>query len=487
MILITTLTTFIVALVGRTLTPAKYESSAVIRVIPYSNSNPSYTQLAYADRIMKTYVEIGASSIVMANLRTEMGLAIDQPLSVDIRIIPDTELLRITVSDYDMVIARNVANALAAYLVNDKSIRDVRLSLLEPATAPMSSSILVTILFFVVAIATGMIGGIGVAFLLENIDTRLYEEEQVEKLSTLLVLGRIPLATGKHSQELLAGRYPYNHAFRRLVANLLTIAQDHQLRTIMVTSPGPLEGKSMITASLAYSLAQAGYRTLLVDLDLYRPTLHNYFGIPNDSGLGDLLLNTDFVPNVIIQTKLPLLWIIPSGVLSKRSEEAMMNSEEIARICGRLAGQYDFVILDSPAFLQVSDGVMLSPLVDGVLVVVRLGATREPALKAAFQQLTGVQANVIGLVVNAIESDHSVAYYQPSKRSHFISDIFSRKVRPPNNIAEKKVSEPIQPDISTPTQIENTRTAVMGLEEPTRPARRRKSKKNKLWLTGLIL
>jgi capsular polysaccharide biosynthesis protein len=151
-----------------------------------------------------------------------MGLTIDQPLSVDIRVIPDTELLSITVSDYDPVIACNVVTALVTYLVNDKSIRDVRLTLLEPATIPKPPSILFTTLFFVIAALTGTIGGVGVVFLLESIDTRLFEERQLENLSALPILGRIPMKSGKNSWELLSEKYPYNHSFRRLIANLLT-------------------------------------------------------------------------------------------------------------------------------------------------------------------------------------------------------------------------------------------------------------------------
>jgi len=400
-IFITALIAILVAVMGRALVPVQYKSSALLRVIPYSTENPSYTQLAYATRIMKTYVEIGSSSVIMSNLREELGLTPDQPASVEIEIIPDTELLRINIADYDPVLASDIANALAVQLINDNAIRDVRVTLIEPASVPEPPSVLSVVSFYALMILVGLLGGFGLAFFLENITPRCYDERDVENASGLQILGYIPSFPIWKKQKLVAKSFPFNHAFQRLTANLAGMEREKTPCIVMVTSPELHEGKSLVAANLAYSLARSDSKTLLVDMDLRRPALHRYFNLSNEIGLSNILYADSALKKDVIQkTDLPKLSVISSGIIPKHFEEMLLDEEKTKKFLAQFNGKYDYVILDTPAFLGLADGTMLLPVVDWILPVVRLGITSLDSLKTMIQQLKTTQAKVPGLVVN---------------------------------------------------------------------------------------
>lgn len=399
-ILVTALVTILVTLVGRALIPIQYKASAILRVVPYSTENPSYTQLTYATRIMKTYAEIGSSSAIMSNLREELGLMPTQPASVEIEIIPDTELLRIVVTDYDPVLTSDIANALAAQLINENSIRDIRITLIEPASIPKPPSMLRVVSFYVLIIMVGFLGGFGLAFFLENISPRCYDENDVESASGLQVLGHIPSLPVWRRQKLVATSFPLNHAFQRLAIILTAQKQGKKPCIIMVTSPNQREGKSLVASNLAYSLAKFDYKTLLVDMDVRRPALHRYFRLSNEIGSSDILYSDSALKEVIQQTDLPNLSVIVSGSISVPFKGMLLPEEKTKKILAQFKGEYDYVILDTPAFLGPADGIMLLPIVDWILPVVRLGTTSLDSLEAMIQQLKKMQANIPGLIVN---------------------------------------------------------------------------------------
>ena len=447
-ILVTTLVVAVVAIVGRTQIPVTYKTSAVLRVIPYSTDNPSYTQLVYADRIMKTYLEIGSGSVIMSNLREELGLSPDQPVSVDIEIIPDTELLRINVKDYDPILASEVANALVAYLINDKTIRDVRVTLMEPATVPEPPSTLSIVAFYTLAVLVGLLGGVGLAFVLENIDTRLYDEDRVKNITGLPILGRLPSTSGQRSKEIIADQFPYNHAFQRLSFTLQNLAQEKPLKTIAVTSPESREGKSTIAVNLALSFAQVGCKTLLVDADMYQPAVHQYFGLPNELGLSNLLHSKVAQKRIIQTTDISELSIITSGSMPETFEELLIDGRQINKYLEQFSTQYDFVILDTPAYLGLVDSMILSPLVDGVLIVARLGVTQGNLLKTTCQQLEAIKAKVIGIVLNSVGEFHSSRYYR-DRLEHKRNRIFDRLKKEPRPKEENYDIENEQHQLST--------------------------------------
>lgn len=438
------LVTLVASLISWNYLPTTYQSSAVIRVIPYSTSNPSYTQIVYADRIMNTYVEMGSGSAVMANLRQQMGLTEQQPLAVSIKIIPDTELLRITVEDYDRALATKIANAFADYLVNDKSIRDVRVVILEPATIPETPGILRIAIYCISGFLIGLILGIGIAILTENLDNRLYEESDIEKITNFPVFSRIP-----HSQTKLFGQYKAllnqhlsreeapatktssdilqdqasdDQSYRWLAIHLIQESENKPLQSVMVSSPEPQVGKSNIAVNLAYNLAKIGKKVLLVDMDLVHPDLHTFFNIPMEVGLWNYLLSKASLRRVTWKTDKPGLYVIPAGDYLDGSGEPIVNLLKIRKLCKSASAHYDFIIFDSPAFLGMSDCLMLSKEVDAVLIVIQLGKSRKHLLEAICKQMNHRADKVTGIVVNNSKNWHTPWSMQYFKNKNKLFD-----------------------------------------------------------------
>jgi capsular exopolysaccharide synthesis family protein len=252
-----------------------------------------------------------------------------------------------------------------------------------------------------------VLGGFGLAFVLENVDTRLYDVEQVKNITKLPILCWLPSVSGLHSPKILADQFPYNHAFQRLSIILQNKVQERHLRTILITSPESNVGRSTVAVNLAVSLAQSGCKTLLVDADNYKPTIHQYFGLANRTGVCNFLYS-GVVPKDIIQTTdIENLSVMTSGPRMEDRAYLIQGGKQIKKLLENLSKQYDFVILDTPASLELANSMLLAPLVDGVLVVIRLGITRPSCIKITCQQLGYVSANMIGIVVNDVGNMYS--------------------------------------------------------------------------------
>jgi capsular exopolysaccharide synthesis family protein len=186
----------------------------------------------------------------------------------------------------------------------------------------------------------------------------------------------------------------------------------------MITSSEPHEGKSSVAANLAYCLARSGCKTLLIDTDVYQPALHHYFGLPNELGSRNILFTNVSLENAIQETEFSELSVIANGTLPEHMEELLLNGEQMKKLLAQLAGQYDYVILDTPAFLGLVESMTLSPLVDGVLLVTRLGETRQDSLISTVRQLDKMQAKILGLVVNQTSQVHSADHYHLNNSAH---------------------------------------------------------------------
>jgi capsular exopolysaccharide synthesis family protein len=182
------------------------------------------------------------------------------------------------------------------------------------------------------------------------------------------------------------------------------------LKTILVTSCSPGEGKSTTAAGLAAVLAQAGESVILVDTDLRRPTQHTIFGVPNSFGLTGLLLSDAYDPApALVPSGLKNLQLLPSGPLPPNPADLLM-SENMERIVANLRQRADYVIFDSPPVLAVTDATILAGRTDGTILVAEAGSTRTRNVMDALQDLEKTQARLVGLVVNKVRS-RAARYY----------------------------------------------------------------------------
>ncbi|MBN1202234.1 MAG: polysaccharide biosynthesis tyrosine autokinase [Anaerolineae bacterium] len=288
------------------------------------------------------------------------------------------------------------------------AMRANAVSLIEPASPPKSPSSPNKPLNIVLGALVGLAGGTALAFLFENMDTRLYTVEQICETAGLPVLGRIPSARRTSRPVLYADGSLQAEAFRRLRTNLISHSRADPLHKLLIASALPGEGKSTVAANLAVAMAQTGQRVVVVDADLRRPVLHTVFDLPNETGVSLVLQGEADLSDAVQDSGILDVHVLSSGPPLPNPVE-MLDSDEMASLLDHLAEQYDVVLVDTPAFLPVTDAAVLVPNVDGVMLVAGRTQARKETVSAASDQLDDLGARMIGLVVT--RSDHHSGYY----------------------------------------------------------------------------
>jgi len=417
------------AFVITSLMPPVYSASATLLVSAASGATASdYNAIFASERLVLTYSQMLNGRLVLEAVIARLGLAeTPDELAKRVEVIPvnNTQLIRLNVEHTDPDRAALIANTMAETFIAQiqalKQAREqgnVKVTIAEEARVPEKPIPRRTLYTTLTALVSAILA-LGAAFLLESLDDTIKSSDDVSRvlgLSTVGTIGR--LAKGQEELVIVAKpRSPIAETFRMLCANIRFLSMDKPLRVLLVTSPGPREGKSFAAANLAAAMAQTGLRVATVDADLHCPRLHQLFGldVPTDDngksapwGLTGSLL-TGCTDGKLCSTQTEGLMVLPSGELPPNPVE-MMGSQRMRKLLGDLAQQVDIVVIDSPPVLAVSDVVALAPAVDGVLLVVQASRTpRGPAQRAA-QSLRQVGANLIGVVLNAVSPDKG-GYY----------------------------------------------------------------------------
>jgi capsular exopolysaccharide synthesis family protein len=287
----------------------------------------------------------------------------------------------------------------------------------RPNVAPVSPKAVRNI---ALAIILGLVGGIVLAFAAERLDTSITTQEQIEERLGLTFLGIIPsIERNKDgtAQDLVVHTQPksaISECLRAVRTNLLFMSPDKPLKTILVTSSGPQEGKTTTATSLAITMAGSGNRVLIVDADMRRPRLHRIFGAPNLAGLSSLILGEGKLEEVVSETGVPSLHVLPCGPVPPNPAE-LLHTAAFQKLLREMAARYDRVIIDSPPVGVVADAVVMATHVDGTLVVLKAGRTSREVARQAVRQLRDVNAAIFGAVLNDLDlqSRHygQYAYY----------------------------------------------------------------------------
>ena len=204
-------------------------------------------------------------------------------------------------------------------------------------------------------------------------------------------------------------RSPASEAYRTLRTNLSFYSLDEPLRTLVVTSPAPDEGKSTTIANLAVTMAQGGRRTILVDCDLRRPSLHELFGVNNEVGLTTMILDEN-AGLVLQQTTVENLSILPSGPKPPNPAD-LVGSRKVERVLDMLKENADVVLIDAPPVIGVTDAAVLGARVDGVLLVVSAGKTRRDHAEHARELLEKARVRIVGVALTNAAHDNSLGRY----------------------------------------------------------------------------
>ena len=204
-------------------------------------------------------------------------------------------------------------------------------------------------------------------------------------------------------------RSPVSEAYRTLRTNLSFYSLDNPLRSLVVTSAAPEEGKSTTIANLAVTMAQSGRKTILVDCDLRRPSLHTLFNLENNAGFTNMMLDENAAAP-LQKTEVENLWVLTSGPKPPNPAD-LLGSRQMDRVIETLAGQADLVLFDAPPVVAVTDAVVLGAKVDGVLLVVSAGKTRRDHAEKAKQILEKANVRIIGVTLTNAPKDTSLSDY----------------------------------------------------------------------------
>jgi len=324
-----------------------------------------------------------------------------------------------------------------------KLLRTNNIRVLDAATVPTAPAQPNFKINIIVALVLGLTGGLALCLLVERLDNTLKAKEDTEAILGVPFLGLIPrVGTGLKEYGYVYGRrggvrgqigengskkanlgerdtYVASHpksalaeCCRSIRTNLLFLASERPLRTLLVTSSAPQEGKTSTSVSLAITMAQGNNRTLLIDTDMRRPRVHKVFGLSSDVGISSVIIGTASLDEAVKPTTVDNLWVLPCGPIPPNPAE-LLHSEAFGRIVAAATKLFDRVILDSPPVNVVTDASILGTMVDGVLLVVRAGKTLRESAKAARHQLTNLGARVLGVVLNDVDlSRRGADYYQ---------------------------------------------------------------------------
>ena len=268
------------------------------------------------------------------------------------------------------------------------------------------------------AVIVGLTLGVGLAFFLEYLDNTIKLPEEIKEHLKIPYLGPVPAISPDGDPrtvplDLVTIHSPKSTAsesYRGIRTGILFSSADTTPQVIMVTSAGPKEGKTISSANLSVTMANAGSRVLLVDCDMRRPKIHKLFDMDRKIGLSSILVGTESPGAAIVASQVENLDILPVGPIPPNPSE-IIGSKKMGLLLNALKKKYARVIIDTPPISAVTDAVALSQMVDSTLLVIRAGETPLQVTQNSLEQLRAVNANVLGAVLNAVSVGRDSYYY----------------------------------------------------------------------------
>ncbi len=409
-------------------TPTYLSRATLYFSIGHGNSGSDLNQgTTYAQNQMLSFAQLATSSRVLDPVIQKMGLdTTTTALARDIDIVTpnDTLILEIRATAASPDKAAALANAVAASLstvVNDLSPStsagspSISASLVDKAVPPEFQTTPNKPRDTILGALVGAVVGVVLSIVWSLFDSRIPSEAVLRGAVDAPTLGsvtRVPGAAG--NVGLIVTRDPLGRTseeFRRIRSALSYAAVDRRMRRILITSSSPGEGKSTFAANLALTLAALKSRVLLIDADLRRPRIADEFGIEGAIGLTTVLVGEVSFADAKLSRPGTTLDILPAGAVPPNPAE-LLTSDAMQALLEEASVDYDYVVLDAPPISSVADANLMSPLVDGAIVIVDAMKTHRSQLSAALQSFQAAGGRVIGLVLNrARRPRHTDVYY----------------------------------------------------------------------------
>jgi capsular exopolysaccharide synthesis family protein len=303
-------------------------------------------------------------------------------------------------------------------------LKSTNIRVVDAAIVPTSPVSPKKLLNLILAVFGGGIFAVGLAFFFEYLDNRVKSPEEIKRYLGLPFLGLVPVLEGKESAEdaLLHTDVPaaFAEAFRGIRTNVLFSSAEEGGRSVVVTSTGPGEGKTLIATNLAVALAQAGQRVLLMDADMRKPRVHEVFHEPQTPGLSNVLVGNAKASEAVRPGPVGNLWLLLSGVAPPNPAE-LLASHRFKEFLSTLEEHFDWVIIDSPPVMAVTDASVIAHVAQGVIYVVRCEHTNKHTAATALEQLESAKAKFLGGILNRVDVQRNSYYYSNYYRKSYAS------------------------------------------------------------------
>ena len=403
-------------------TPLVYESSTRVYLLA-SGEGGSGNAYNMPSSEKETLVQVASSPVVLDAVREQLGLPAGTPINVTARTSGDTNLLDVTARsntpDGAQQIATAVPQELAAVARNfapslAMSGQTVDAQVIAPAGtpgAPVEPDIVTNLLLGALA---GLLLGIAFAVLRHNIDTRVRSQRDLASLSDRPLLASIPVTDGTEAgHELYVESDPFGaqaEAVRQLRTNMLFVDVTTGGHSFLLTSSLPGEGKTTTTVILGLALADSGLKVLILDADLRHPTVAKTLGLESAVGLTTVLVGAAEPDDVIQQWAGTNLHILAAGEVPPNPSE-LLGSGAMRTLFHQLTEQFDFILVDTPPVLPVTDALVVSRLTSGSIMVVASGTTRKRHLAEALRVLGTADVELGGFVLTKAPAAPTAYYY----------------------------------------------------------------------------
>jgi capsular exopolysaccharide synthesis family protein len=324
---------------------------------------------------------------------------------------------------YEMILKRAKETSLTSAL---KSTNVFIVDRAEVPRAPVRPQVRRNVL---IASIVALMLGVGLALLLDYLDHTFHGPNEVQHYLGIPFLGAVGLASpriGQGESELVVLKEPRSgvvESLRAVRTNVFYSLTEPEEKALLVTSPGPLEGKTFLTANLAVTIAQMGRRVLVVDADLRKPRLHKLFGKRSEPGLSDLISGHCTLCDAVKDTQVENLKLLPSGKIPPNPSE-ILGSSRMREFMSQLMKHFDFIIFDTPPVLTVTDAAVLAGILDRIIFVFKAEGTTRANAKRALRQLQNIHSKVLGVALNQVDFRKERYYYY----SYDTSDYYSEKV-----------------------------------------------------------
>lgn len=481
-ILTTVLAAVVTVALGAAYRPRTYTAQLMLQVLPYGANSASSSQAYYAAQVTNSYIALSESNLVLDKVKERLGL--DTLPEFELEPVPGTDLLELSVIDEDPETAKQVADTIAAILVNQEqdayvpigvlaksrledqvSQLEVELEALDEqywdlvsqvnvSTAELTelsrtidekqrfydallnqygqasvSNVMQSNMLSVVqpaiiqpdpifsihrmpvrillALVSGLIGGVALAITLEHTDRRLFSGKEAEAALGLPITGRVPQLDWNERGTLINKQSKRFETFRLLRTRIFTQRQLEEPQTLLLTSAMPGEGKSTVIANLALAIAETERNVLVIDADMRRPTQHKLLDLPNNVGLSSVLTGAALLDEAVQETGNPYMFALTSGPIPDNPAELLSQTDRITEMLNRLHTIYPIILIDTPPSIAATDAAILSHLVSRVYIVVRLSQSEESAVTEVRRLFNAIHVDLSGAIVNLANRDPS--------------------------------------------------------------------------------